>query len=152
MAVLIGQVDPNDEDADRITPGFGISYRHILRLQLPSRKVVTRLIMFVHLKKKDGETDKCCIKTNCVNWLSVADIQQNRVTKMWGPELRILTAMMTQAQPQIVNEFTLKHALYYWHLTGSWQQELLKAFKLTENQVYEVYADSIGHCYPSFYM
>ena len=151
--MLIGQIDPEmDEQVNRIIPDCDLAYRHILRLQMPSRKVITRLTLFACLKKNNQENATCCISTNRVNWLPVADIQQNRVAKVWGPELRILTAMLAEPQPQIVNEFSLNHTLYYWHLDGSWQQDLLKAFKLTESHVYEIYTDFIEHCYPSFYM
>src|SRR5699024_3053586 len=46
----------------------------------------------------------------------------------------------------------VRNALYYLHLSGSRQQELLLAAKLTASHVKMIYTDFTEHCYPAFYM
>ena len=155
VEVLIGRNDPEMEadDAERISPVYQMNYLQIFRLHLPSNKVVLRLSRFIKLEKNPAF--ECCRNTDRVNWLSVADVLNNRMTKVWGPELHDLVAMVLPQPlpiPQIVQEFTSRNALYYLYLNGSAQQELLASAKLTDNHVYEIYTDFAEHCYPSFNM
>lgn len=150
--VLIGRNDPEmeAEEAERQAPIYRMNYLHVMRLQLPSRKTVLRLSQFIYLEA--NPYFQCCRETERISWLPVADIQQNRLAAVWGPEVSILTTMVTATQRQVVNEFTLLNALYYLNLRASRQQEVLQAVKLAENHVLEIYSDYIEHCYPAFYM
>ncbi len=156
--VLIGRNDPemDAEEAERQAPIYRMNYLHVMRLQLPSRRTVLRLSQFIYLEA--NPFFQCCRDTDRVSWLPVADVQQASASHrslprpLWGPEVRILTTMVTSTQRQVVNEFTLSNALYYLNLGGSRQQEVLQAAKLMENHVLEIYSDYIEHCYPAFYM
>lgn len=152
VAILIGRQDAemDAEEAEKTAPIYTMSYLHMLRIQLPSSKMILRLTQFVHLQK--NEFFQCCVNTNRVNWMPSSEIMANRIPKVWGPELRILTSMLVSAQPHIISEFTLSNTLYYLYLNDSPEQKVLMQFQMTDTQIFEVYQDYVEHCYPSFYV
>lgn len=152
VEILIGRQDAemDAEEAEKTAPVYNMSYLHMLRLQLPSSRMILRLTQFVHLMK--NEFFKCCQNNYQVNWIPSADILSNRVSNVWGPELKILTSMLVDTQPQIISEFTLNNTLYYLYLNDSPEQKLMLDAKMTDKIVYDIYSDYIEHCYPAFYM
>lgn len=152
VGTLIGRQDAemDEEEAEKTAPVYQMSYLHMLRIQLPSRRMILRLTQFVHLDK--SEYFSCCQNNDRVNWIPSHDILNNNIDKVWGPELKILTSMLVSAQPQIINEFTLSNTLYYLYLAGSPEQKVLQSLSMTEQLVFDIYIDYVEHCYPSFYM
>jgi len=152
VETLIGRNDPemDADDAEKSSPIYKMSYLHIFRLQLPSKRIIQRLSQFIYLEPNPNF--QCCRNTDRVNWIPVADIHQNQIPKLWGPELKILMSMLGAPQPQIVSEFTATNALYYLYLHGSKLQELLHQAKLCDAHIYEIYCFYVEHAYPSFYL
>lgn len=152
VETLIGRNDAEmeAEEAERTAPIYEMHIIHLLRLMMPNNKTVVRLAQFVHLLK--NEFFPCCQGTDRVNWLPASDILSDRIEKAWGPELRILSAMLTSPQQHIIIEFGTNNALYYFNLDKSPEQILLKANKLTAEKILDIFTDYVEHCYPAFYM
>ena len=152
VAMLIGRNDAemDAEEAERTRPLYHMTYLHMLRLQMPSKRHVLRLTRFVRLVK--SEHFQCCQNTYRVHWLPFQMVLTNMITKLWGPELPILTSMVISPHPRIITEFTLANALHYFNLDESCEQQLLRESKVTPNLIYKIYIDYVEHCYPSFYM
>lgn len=154
VSLLIGRNDTemDGEEAALKAPKYSMAFLNILRLVLPSKKVVVRLGQFVRLESNPNF--ECCRNTERVNWLPLVDIQTNEIPKLWGPELQQLTAQLAAAeQSQLVQEFTASSTVAILkEENGTWQQELLRTFKLTERHVHELFLDYIEHCWPALYM
>ena len=65
----------------------------------------------------------------------------------------MLARMLFSPMPNIINEFTIENALYYFDQdqTG-WEHALLKGAHLSRAQVLDIYGDFVEHTWPSFYM
>lgn len=152
VTMLIGRNDAemDTEEAERMTPVYTMRYLHLQRIQLPNSRMALRLSQFVQLER--NTPFQCCINSDRVNWLPLANIHIHEVDRIWGPELWILTRMLTAQVPNIINEFTIDNALYYLDQDQSWEHKLLAGTNVGRAQILDLYADFVEHCYPSFYM
>ena len=152
VQILIGRNDPEQsaEVAERSAPIYDMQILHILRIQMPYGKTILRLSQFVRLKK--NPCFHCCINTDRVNWISFNDMYADRIAKIWGPEIRQFASMLISPATNMIEEFTVRNALYYLFLKSSPQQFLLKECGMSQAAIFEIYTDFVEHCYPSFYM
>lgn len=149
--ILIGRDDAemDADEAEKMAPDYLMSYLHIQRVELPTKTFI-RITQFVHLKK--NPFFQCCQDTVKVNWVSSADVLNNRLAKVWGPELKILSSMLMAHKPHIISEYTLSHALSPLYAEKGDEHKLLQDMRMTDKKVRDIFNDFVEHCYPSLYM
>lgn len=156
VTTIIGNKDAELDAAvaARRAPNYQMTQLNVLRIQLSSEKFITRLANFVLLKKSSDSSFKCCQRSPRINWLRAADIQANRIDKIWGAELLNFTKQLIGKveHDEIISEFTTENSLHYYNLDGSPEQRMLKASGVKPEHIIEAYEDFVEHCYPSFYM
>lgn len=157
VAQIISQRDKEMDavKAARMAPAFDMQCLNVLRIQLPSEKFVTRLANLVILRKSAESDFKCCTRSPRINWLRASDILNNRIDKVWGPELKNFTKLMVVNQTEhetVISEYSLQNTLHYLHLADSPEQKLLIASQVKTEHVLEIYEDFLEHCYPAFSM
>ena len=158
MASIIGNKDKELDAAvaAKNAPVYSLEYMNVLRIQLPTEKFVTRLANLVILKKAPESDFKCCQRSPRINWLRASDILGDRIDKVWGPELKSFTKLMSEmSKPTyeaVISEFTLQNSTHYLMIEDSAEHKLLLSSHVKTEHVLEIYEDFVEHCYPAFSM
>lgn len=158
---VLSVISARDKEADaavaaKSAPAYDMEYLNILRLQLPSEKFITRLVVLVVLKKSAESDFKCCTRSPRINWLRAVDIIEDRIDKVWGGEVKSFTRLIGElgknAHEAVISEFTVQNSLHFLLHTGTPKNALLVDSAVKNEHVLELYEDFIEHCYPSFAM
>lgn len=149
--MLIGRDDAemDAEEAEKTTPDYTMSYLHIQRVELSTRTFI-RIAQFIHLKR--NAFFQCCQNTIKVNWVSSADVFNNKLSKVWGPELKLFLSMLISNKPHIMSEYKLTHALSPLYQEKTEDYKFLQDMKMTDKKVRDIFNDFVEHCYPSLFM
>lgn len=149
--VVLGATNPNTFSV--------ISCLHHFRLQLPrNQKYITRLTYYGHVNNK--LIDLCQSKGKAkdhVEWVSLAEINNNQVKNLWGPEVQHYMNVLDKkvSVKAALIEYSIQQAFSMFRIRDTptnREEEMLRDSKVNEKDMERIYDDYIEHCYPCFYM
>lgn len=117
-------------------------------------RFITRLIYYFKITPNDR---RCCQEiSRDLQWISLELIHNQQVRNVWGPELYEFCTNIPPTIEKIntkIVEYCLDSAFEFVPRDPprNYQEELLKALKITQNDIERLYNDYLEHCFPSFY-
>lgn len=155
VTMLIGKkvnVEVEAKLANRKLPKFQMNHLHFLRVQLPGDRFFTRMAQFVNIEPTPDHG--CCEDSRSIVWIPAADILNDKVETLWGPEVKLFTTLLINPEQKFIYEFSLDNALLHLsnEMADTFQANLLKTCKISTEQIVSIYQEYVEHCFPAFYM